>query len=172
AARRPANVWSGLEPRIAKRASAIGWGFVLCLVALTVGCTGGPKRSTKHVDVSGQVTYNGKPVTGGEVSFVAEGGFSSKGIIDKNGNYTISAPVGNVKISVNNTMLSKGAGGEGTKHSTGMKGAGKPRSDASEARKLEGTYIRLPTKYLSVDTSPLTYVVKNETQTYNIELTD
>src|SRR5262249_4602748 len=137
-----------------------------------VGCKGGPARSTKHVDVSGQVTYKGKPVTGGEVMFVTEAGFSSKGIIDKNGNYTISAPIGNVKISVNNNMLTKGASGEGTKHATGMKGAGKPRPDASEATKLEGTYMKLPPKYLSIDTSPLTYVVKDETQTHNIELTD
>jgi hypothetical protein len=139
---------------------------------LFAGC-GKSRHSSEHAEVSGQVLYKNKPVTGGEVSFVAtEGGWVGRGIIDKDGNYKVSAPVGEVKIAVDNMGLTKMGTGKGTSHETGMKGAGKPRPDAPEAKPLEGTWIQLPGKYMKADTSDLTYTVKPGPQTYNIELKD
>ncbi|QJW96441.1 hypothetical protein FTUN_3998 [Frigoriglobus tundricola] len=77
------------------------------------GLRGQPPRSVDHAEVSGKVLLQGKPVPGGQVSFVAvNGGFAASGNIDENGIYQIKAPVGEVKITVTNSMLQarKGAG--------------------------------------------------------------
>jgi hypothetical protein len=79
-----------------------GLSLLFCVLLLTTGC-GGSKRSVEHVNVTGKVTYNGKPVTGGQIMFVSKDGFASTGRIDENGNYTINAPLGEVKITVDNS---------------------------------------------------------------------
>jgi hypothetical protein len=146
--------------------------WLLCGLVIAAGCST-VKHQTEHAQVTGQVTYNGKPVTGGRVLFVAvEGGWAGEGIIDKNGNYTVSSPVGDVKIAIDNMMLTSLGTGKGTKHEIGMKGAGKPRPDAPEAKIPEGTYMKLPSKYSKLESSGLTYTVKKGDQTYNIQLTD
>jgi len=140
------------------------------LLVLAVGCTSGPKRSTKHVDVTGKVTYKDKPVTGGEGTFVTvEGGFASTGRIDEDGNYKISAPVGAVKISVNNQMLRDTTAAA----KTGGMGAGKVpnRPEQFEKDPVQGKFMALPPKYASPETSGLTYEVKNESnQSFDIKL--
>jgi hypothetical protein len=137
-----------------------------------MGCGAG-RHSTEHVEVTGQVTYKGQPVTGGEITFVAvEGGFASTGIIDKDGNYKVSAPVGDVKISIDNMMLTKQGLGQGTTHEKAMKGAGKPRPDAPESRIPEGKYVQIPGKYYKTESSGLTYTVKKGAPPFNIELKD
>lgn len=146
--------------------------WLLCGLVIAAGCST-VKHETEHAKVTGQVTYKGKPVTGGRVTFVAtEGGWVEGGNIDKNGNYSVNAPVGHVKICVDNSMLNASASGKGTKHETGMKGAGKPRPDAPEAKPPEGTWMKIPVKYFSAETTDLTYTVQKGDQTYNIDLKD
>ncbi len=67
--------------------------FVICIisVALVTGCgkSYSPPPSAK---ASGQVTYKGKPVTAGEIYFVAaEKGFSANGTLDSEGKYQLSS---------------------------------------------------------------------------------
>jgi hypothetical protein len=120
------------------------------------------------VEVTGKVLYKNHPVTGGEVQFVAvDGGFAANGIIDEKGNYKIDAPVGDVKITVNNRMLVQRTG---RNPDAARKGAGRP--DAGEPTPVKGVYVEIPNKYYEVDRSPLTYTVKNEAQTHDIELKD
>jgi hypothetical protein len=132
----------------------------LCLLVLIGGCRK-TRTSAEHADVTGQVIFKGKPLPGGRVTFVAADGFASVGDIDEKGNYTINAPVGAVKISVDNSMLRE-------KRAAAAKGAGRP--DAGDATVLKGTFVPLPDKFSSPDKSGLTYTVVSGPQKYNIEL--
>ena len=172
---RPARRGSGMKsaPQLwtATRARVF-WGCMsLCLLALTEGCAG-TGRSTEHATVTGQVTHNGKPLTGGSISFVATvGGWVSGGVIDESGNYSVSAPLGEVKISIDNSMLMKG-GNKGAMMMKGGGGAGKPRDDAATPVAPKGTYMKISAKYHSFEASGLTYTVTKGAQTFNIELKD
>jgi hypothetical protein len=143
--------------------------LVLCLLLLAPGC-GGRRRSVDHADVSGKVTYNGKPVTGGEITFVTAEGFASTGIIDPEGNYTIKAPVGPVKVSVNNQMIVTAAAGG--KVLAKQKGGSAARPGAPEATPIKGKFMPLPPKYLKMDTTDLTYTVTSGSQTKDFDLKD
>jgi hypothetical protein len=139
-----------------------GWLWLVAgLLVLPAGC--GTKSATEETaEVSGKVLFKGQPLPGGRVSFVeAEGGLSISGNIDEKGNYKLMAPVGNVRISVDNEMLNKrrGQGGAMLK---------RPGSEAPVT--MKGTYIKLPVKYTRPDTSGLTYTVKPEKQTFDIKL--
>jgi hypothetical protein len=131
---------------------------------LAVGCSGS-RRTAEYADVSGRVLYKGKPVTGGRVGFVAvQGSFASTGTIDEQGNYKINAPVGEVRISVDNEML-KSAPPEAAR-----RGAGRP--DAGDPNPIKGKYIQLPDKYTDPQKSGLTWTVPKGGGTYDIELPD
>ena len=142
------------------------WCLPLCLLLAAAGC-GFSRHSVSHVEVSGRVLYKSQPVLGGEVQFVTvEGAFASTGVIDEKGNYKINAPVGDVRISVDNRMLSRQSGS--ANHPAGMRGAGRP--GAPDPTPIKGTYLQIPDKYYSADRSGLTYTVTSEPQTHDIEL--
>ncbi|HZV04841.1 MAG TPA: hypothetical protein VE999_07140 [Gemmataceae bacterium] len=155
---------TGTERRIVLR-GARWWCLPVCLLVLTMGCGKGVRHSAEHGEVSGDVTYKGKPVTGGAITFVADDGFTSNDRIDETGHYTIKPPVGPVKITIDNRMLTQRA------NPNAMKGAG-PRPGGSDPNPIKGKYVRIPDKYYKTTDTPLTYTVKKGSQTYNIELTD
>ena len=141
----------------------------LGLLAVLAGCGQAP-RSVEHAEVSGKVLIEGKAVTGGQVSFVAVvGGFASSGHIDENGNYQISAPVGEVKITVNNTMLAprRGAGSKGP---AALKELPHPKQPSAEVQGEKGKWVSIPSRYSNADTTDLKYTVTPGTQTYDIKL--
>ena len=135
--------------------------MLCCLLVLIVGCTS-KRRAAEHADVTGRVLYKTKPVLGGQVMFVTSDGFSSSGVIDEQGNYKISAPVGDVRITVDNRMVGEKA------LPAAAKGAGRP--DAEPPNPIKGVYRELPSKFYVVETSGLTYTVKSGSQTHDIEL--
>jgi hypothetical protein len=136
--------------------------FSIGLLILVAGCARKP-RSVEHIEVTGKVLFQGKPLPGGLVTFVAvNGGFAETGTIDENGNYQVQAPVGDVEIGVTNLML-KGVGGP--------KGA--PRLQKAEGAGLlpkKGRYVLIPPVYQDPHTSGLRYTVTPGTQTHDIEL--
>ena len=156
---------TGLAPGAEKAATRFArWcGLLCCLLVLVVGCAH-KRRAAEHAEVSGRVLYKNKPVTGGSVAFVASDGFASSGVIDEKGNYTISAPVGDVRIGVDN----RGVGQKPM--AAASKGAGRP--DAEPPTPIKGTYRQIPEKYYDPSTSGLTYTVKSGPQTHDIELSD
>jgi hypothetical protein len=81
--------------KVSARLRLLRPGFVLALALLTVGC------SSKGT-VSGKVIYKGKPLAGGMVTFVPEGGGAAvTAPIQEDGSYTIAKiPPGPVKIAV------------------------------------------------------------------------
>ncbi len=67
--------------------------LVICVigVCLAAGC-GKSNVSPPTAKASGQVIFKGKPVTAGEIYFVAaEKGYSANATLDSNGNYQISS---------------------------------------------------------------------------------
>jgi hypothetical protein len=159
-----------MSPRISHSWSVRPWcrpAFPLWLLiaAVACGCSGGSKTPST-AEVSGKVTFNGQPVPGGMITFVAtKGGFSSGGKIDENGMYKVpSAPVGEVKITVDNSMLmGKGRGAP-------AQGPMLKRPGAEQAEEMKGHYIDLPAKYAQADKTDLTYTVVSGAQTKDIEL--
>jgi len=146
--------------RVVRLAGCCG---MLGLLTLMGGCGKNP-HSAEHVEVSGRVLFQGKPLPGGQVNFVAvNGGFASSGIIDENGNYQVKAPVGDVEIGVNNAMLkSQGRGPTQIPHA---KKAGAP-----EKQPLKGRWVNIPSSYADPHASGLKYTVKPGSQSHDIEL--
>jgi|SRR5579875_344133 len=150
-------------------------GLLLGLLILSAGCGSGSPRSVEHTEVKGKVLFQGKPLPGGTVSFVAvNGAFAWTGPIDENGNYEVKAPVGEVRIGVDNRMLQKQSskqGGEPMEMKTlREKMEGDVSKDQLPKGRLKGRYVPIPKKYTDPSTSGLTYTVKPGPQTYDIEL--
>jgi len=132
-------------------------------LVLAAGCSGGGGGSKfATAEVSGKVLFKGKPLPGGSVSFLPDktGGVAATATIDEQGNYKITAPVGPVRISVDNRMLQQKA-----PHGHILK-----RPGADDPSLIKGQYVALPEKYYSPDSSGLTYTVEGGTQTHDITL--
>jgi len=149
-----------------------GTALTLGLLVLVVGCSG-KRKSAEYGEVSGRVFYKGSPLPGGRITFVAPDGYNGGDNIDEKGNYKISAPVGPVKIGVDNSMLLKGGGGGGRRGG----GSGAPakmpslkRPGSEEAHQLPGRYVNIPDKYRHPDESGLTYTVQSGSQTHDVKL--
>jgi hypothetical protein len=119
--------------------------------------------------VKGRVLFKGTPLPGGQLAFHSAKGTSAAGtaVIDESGNYSINSPEGDVKITVDNQMLMPGAARE--KRIAEKMGAG-PRPGGPQPTEVKGKYVPIPAKYLSPETTDLTYTVKKGEQTHDIEL--
>jgi hypothetical protein len=138
--------------------------LALGILVLAVGC--GPRKSVEHSEVQGIVKYKGNPLPGGRIEFVsAQGGFAVTETIDEEGKYKIKAPVGEVKIGIDNTALRAQRGQPGSKPRL-------QRPGSEEAHPMKGTYVDIPSKYRTPDQSGLTFTVDKAQapQTHNIDL--
>ena len=72
-----------LVSRLQRGTAQFAWWscLLICLLVFAVGC-GGKRRAAEHTEVSGEVTYKGKPLPGGQITFVTDDGFAANGIID------------------------------------------------------------------------------------------
>jgi hypothetical protein len=146
----------------------VGCCALFALLALVGGC-GQKPQSIDHAEVSGKVLFQGKPLPGGQVSFVSVGtGFATSGNIDENGKYQVSAPVGEVVITVNNTMLQARKGAP-VKGPPVPKESPHPGKDAEE-HPIKGHWVSIPSRYADANTSDLKYTVTPGPQTHDIEL--
>jgi hypothetical protein len=119
------------------------------LLAPAAGC-GGPRT------VTGKVSYNGKPLGKGQISFVGSGGKSASGTINADGTFVVTdVPAGEVTA----TVVSYYVEGEAKFGLTPLKSAPPMRS-------------AIPTKYNDPATSGLRYVVDARKKTIDVELTD
>lgn len=147
-------------------------GFLALALLSGAGC-GKAKRAT----VSGQVTFNGRPLTAGTISFIDKKKRTGTGVIDAKGNYTVSdAPVGEVTIIIDVPKRPLMMGGQMTmkpppgmgqmKPPEGMEptGGGATITDPSKI-------VPIPDKYAKEDSSPLKFSVADGEQTYDIKLT-
>jgi hypothetical protein len=135
----------------------------LLLLMLAAGCTRG--HDHEHVDVSGKVLYKGKPLPGGTVKFVTTtGGYVAFAPIDEDGNYQIKAPIGEVKIGLENRLLQL------SPSRRGVVGHHRPPEGELGPDATKGRFVPLPAKYYSPETSELKYNVENKPQTHDIVL--
>jgi hypothetical protein len=160
-------------------------GFAALLGAL-VGCGGGGNTAT----VSGAVSLDNGPLTGGKITFVTatehRGTKEFSGMIDRQGQYTVSdVPLGSVKVKIETAHLNpKGFGGVGDPSKMFPKGdigsipkefQGKMKdhvgdlAKAKEAQKDAAAkmvvYKWIPAKYTNPATSGLTAEITERTQT-------
>jgi hypothetical protein len=111
--------------------------FVMALAVLIAGCDRAPKLRKGWAIVSGIVTYQGKPLPGGEVMWcttkdgvsVARGGH-----IRENGTFTLDTPTGPGQIAIHVADLKKGR---------------------------SSRYVEIPSKYSNVEQSGLSYEAKD-----------
>jgi hypothetical protein len=141
----------------------ICFGLSVGSLTLMAGC-GKSSHSVEHAEVTGKVLFNGKPLPGGKVTFVAvQGGFAASGNIDENGAYQISAPIGEVEIGVDNQMLRPRGGPRQIPHPQ-QPGSGE------QGPPLKGRWMDIPAVYSDPHTSGLKYTVQSGAQTHPIEL--
>lgn len=148
------------------------------LAVLAAGCgTGNPNAPG---NVSGSVSYKGKPVTGGSVQFVSADGAAYVGSIGSDGTYAISdVAVGEMVVVVETESINPklddnvGKGTQAQRYQNvaqqpppGGRGNDGPNSTSAESPK----YIKIPEKYGKPKTSPLTYTVKAGRNVHTIEL--
>jgi hypothetical protein len=110
----------------------------------TVGC--GPDRAKRdgRAIVEGNVTFDGKPVTGGIIKFTSATGDTEEGMLRVEGNYYVeNAPVGECKVSVDPEAV-------------------KPE--------LGSRYVKLPPKYLKAETTDVTVKIEPGSNKFDIEL--
>jgi hypothetical protein len=146
-----------------------------CCLVMAAGCATDTLKNipaAKMGIVKGQVTYKGQPLPGGKVIFRSvQGGKETlfDAVIDENGAYTISAPVGDNQIAVNNQMLAqRNPGGQ---HAAGMRGAGRrPGAETPGPTEVKGRYVPIPSKYGKAESSGLAYNVEEGTHTHDIPL--
>jgi hypothetical protein len=163
--------------------SAAAWwlrrGWVLLLLGLAAGCgaTG---------TVSGTVTYKGKALKAGTVTFMTdEGGHVFSSEIKEDGTYTVSrVPAGPVKITVRSVeaftppgagmMMGRGGGPKGAPGGAADNIKPPPGVDMSgfNPSSSNDKAMKIPAKYKDFATSGLTYTVTSGGQTHDIPLTD
>jgi hypothetical protein len=140
-------------------------------LALAFGPLGCGKTSTLPVKVSGQITYNKKPVKGGSINFylVGAGSAGAYGIsINSDATYSITdMPAGEMVVTVEtDSALPLKAQAQMQGHKMTLS-PGNPnyKSDAAE-------YVKIPDKYKSKSTTPLKVTLNPGQNKQDFDLTD
>lgn len=130
------------------------WSAIVLGVGLMglAGCGGGTG------DLSGTVTFNGKPVRVGTVAVAASDGSILSGVIQDNGTYSIpNVPSGEAKIAVHSPDPKT------VKVAMRKKDEKPPPPDASK-------WVAIPEKYADHAQSELTTTIKTGPNTFPIDL--
>lgn len=135
----------------------------LLVFALVSGCGGGKG------DVTGKVTFEGKPIPWGRITFVSKGGNQlaiSSSI--KNGEYKIvGCPAGLAKISVESFLARKS---ETEVKNPLAKGFGPPKTADSPPPEAIGKHLEIPQILGNPESSGLEYTVKRGEQSFDFDL--
>ena len=158
--------------------------FTACTVAgvfAFVGC-GGDDLGTRY-PVSGTVTYQGKPLAKGTITFMSDKGDAGRGPDEiKDGAYTLTAVnegdsdfPGNYKVVIESIDVD--LSGVETKAKKFAEKAKIPYNESmidqqSLAKARSKAKSNIPAKYAKPATSGLTAVVKEQSTTVNFDLTD
>jgi hypothetical protein len=124
---------------------------------LVVGLAGCGRGTT---EVSGKVTYNGRPVTSGSVAFAAPDGSCVYADILPDGTYNASGvPVGELKIAVSSPDPR-------STPSNDRGGRNPPKAKA--ATPAPAGWVALPSKYAQPDQSGLSVTTTSKAMTHDI----
>jgi len=128
--------------------------LVITLLTLIVGCG-------RTGDVSGQVSFKGKPLVCGTVQFEASDKTFKQGIINRDGSYSIDGvPVGEAKVAVNSPNPKSG-------DFQPLQREGRPPPPPRP--EIPG-WFPIPAEYQDLSKPRLTYTIKSGDNTINIEL--
>jgi hypothetical protein len=132
--------------------------LLLLALPLATGC-GGQTKGT----VSGKVTYQGKPLSSGFVTFVLEKGSPLHSDIQSDGSYRMdNVPVGTVKIGIQPKSASNQPSPSAMPRD--------PREFAKIKKESTERGMPIPPKYTDPNRSELTYVVTKGQQQHDIAL--
>jgi hypothetical protein len=152
----------------------IGWVVALGLV-LIAGCG-------RKATVEGKVSYQGKNLDSGEVTFFDAGGkLLGRSVIEKDGSYKLTCPPGEAKIAVATAQGGGAMGGMGGRVGPPKDMGGPPKDTKPPAgvdpRGLSGGYnpsggpaVVVPPKYADPGTSGLSYTVTSGDQKHDISI--
>jgi hypothetical protein len=166
---------------------------LLIVLLFAVGCS--PKGPANVAEVSGKVTFNGAPVTGGTIQLIPSGGGAPQILaIQPDGTFRVgSIPLGDYKVTVE-TESAKGAlermfpnPGQGPTEAElaqmpphlrpqmpPQPPAGAQKADYSKMPpEMKGKipmYVEIPTKYADPSTSGLTWEIKNSSEKKDFNL--
>jgi hypothetical protein len=155
--------------RLSPRRAPGRWFLSLALAAAVcaAGCGGG------SASVSGEVTYDGKPLPGGNITFVStEGRGGGSATLDPSGKYTIvRLPAGTYRVSVVTSTLKPGIGMTKPKNYAPPAGASNPAGyKPPENEDMSKRYVPIHADYESEKSSGLEFKVKAGANTINIPL--
>src|SRR5262249_34694543 len=140
------------------------WAFLALLAPL--GLTGCGGTGT----LSGKVYYDGKPLKGGNVTFICTGKPSISTKINEDGSYqTETISTGTVKICVETESWNPRSGGMGGMNKP-PPGQTSPSGPSLSAAEMAKRYVAIPGIYANPETTPLTYTVERGSRTYDIKL--
>jgi hypothetical protein len=139
-----------------------------CPLIALMGCGGSNKTAT----VSGKVTYNGAPVTGGTLMFYSEGKTEpTPGPINADGTFAFGGvPTGPMKVVVETDSVKKQVAGD-YMHMDKMKPP-EGKGPTGMVSTTPPVYVKIPAKYLKPDKTDLTCDVKSGSNSFNFELKD
>jgi hypothetical protein len=137
-------------------------GSALLCVLLLLPWASGCGDKAKGV-VSGKVTYQGKPLANGTVTFVPEEGAPQHAEIKSDGTYRMThAPMGLVKIGVESRASQES--------SAPKKMPRNPEDYGKLEKAMTGKDSLIPEKYADPNQSGLTFTVKKGQQKHDIDL--
>jgi hypothetical protein len=144
------SVSSGPARRFFLR-SGVAAGF---LALLTFGCAG-------RGDVSGKVTYHGKPLVWGTVQMEGSDNLLRQGVINSDGTYVVrNLAAGEARVAVSSINPKSGD------FQPIIKGTQKPPPPRPEVK----GWFPIPQEYQDISKPKLTFTVKSGQNTWDIEL--
>jgi hypothetical protein len=148
--------------------------IVVCLLLLTL--TGCGQHHPETASVAGRITFNGKPVAGGQIMFYPDNGRPAMSVIDADGHYSLTtfksddgAMLGHHRVTIDARRNVKRKRTPKTTESPNTMEAmlSEEGSDLHEAPKVEWL---APERYASPTTSTLTAEVKSGDNTVDFDL--
>ncbi|MFO0951158.1 MAG: hypothetical protein U0835_08400 [Isosphaeraceae bacterium] len=143
------------------------------LALLVAGCGGDPSKP-KLGRVSGKVTYQGKPVTKGLVTFVpssgpgTQTGQSAVGEIGGDGSYSLTTfENGDGAVLGQHVVIV-----QAREEDPAIEGGSMPIPDAKGRINIKPPKHLVPEKYASTESSPLKFEVKEGSNALDLELKD
>ena len=158
---------------------------ILLLLPLCLLLASGCKSSrAPHSQVSGKVTYHGKPVSAGNITFNLKEGGTVGASLKADGSYSVSGlPAEEMIVTVETESANpkqpkaaygppgqkKGQEGGADMYKKMMQAKGAaPADDAKES----GAYVPIPKQYADKDKSPLRITLSKGDNVKNFDLTD
>jgi hypothetical protein len=150
---------------------------LLVVLALIVGCTRSPYPSK----VTGTVTYQGKALKAGNITFHTENKGSYSSTLSLEGTYEmVDLPVGTVTVTVetdsaNPDKKPPSYGGKADKMYEERMAVEKQKGMAMGGltrEEMQARFVKIPDKYASANTSGLTATLTSGRQVKNFELSD